>query len=685
MSAVFLRLAVPLILVALPSAAAGQSRDAEHYELLLNRDGHIKGLALVNGNIAVNAPGGFLNLAHDVTVTDGHAMAADTVRAQVRARAFDVFANTLLKGRDSTIAGTVTSILPPIFDSEPLVVPDPFDPANFPPNFPIPCGGPDRAGGMHETFTLLPGAYGPVSVGALGKLILQPGHYQFCSLAAPHIGDIVVNAPATLDVAGPLLVGSLSTLLPVGSPALVQINVMGPIVRIGSGATFNARLFAPLAKLRIGGNAVVMGHLVADSLRTDIAIELFPCGNGKLDQGEQCDVTAPNGDLACPGMCVPPGQPNECTCTPATTTTSTTTTTSSTTSTTTSSTTSTTETTTTTTTLAVTTIPELTPTTTTTVPTTTTSTTLPARCAVSATGACVITVSSRPGATFATLRAAVDAAADGTAATPTRIHVSGRCVGPPVVILQRSNLVIEGDPPPIACPEFGPEPTTLTSSVSPDGSPPPTGSNGEIIKVVSSTNVSIRFLNLVDADPEDAVEYKSSSGGDMTCNCCARNEECFEMSGGSGYVVKQNLVTDNGHGINTGHQAHDVTIMNNTVVSNRRPFGSDVEQGDGITIFEGSTAISVTRNIVKDNLDDGIDLENASSNTVTDNVVMGNGFTASGAPTSGGSGIVLQSSNNNLIDCNTISGNADGLTDRARVISGTGNTGSNVTGTPCVR
>ena len=245
MSAVFLRLAVPLILVALPSGTAAQSRDAEHYELLLNRDGHIKGLALVNGNIAVNAPGGFLNLAHDVTVTDGHAMAADTVRVQVRARAFDVFANTLLAGRDSTIAGTVTSILPPIFDSEPLVVPDPFDPANFPPNFPIPCGGPDRAGGMHETFTLLPGAYGPVAVGALGKLILQPGHYQFCSLAAPHIGDIVVNAPATIDVAGPLLVGSLSTLLPVGSPALVEINVMGPIVRIGSGSIFNARLFAP--------------------------------------------------------------------------------------------------------------------------------------------------------------------------------------------------------------------------------------------------------------------------------------------------------------------------------------------------------------------------------------------------------------------------------------------------------
>ena len=43
--------------------------------------------------------------------------------------------------------------------------------------------------------------------------------------------------------------------------------------------------------------------------------------------------------------------------------------------------------------------------------------------------------------------------------------------------------------------------------------------------------------------------------------------------------------------------------------------------------------------------------------------------------------------NNNLIDCNTISGNGDGLTNRARVISGTGNTGSNMSGsgTACVR
>ncbi len=664
-----LRLAVALILTAVPRGAGAQSRDAEHYQLLVNRDGHIKSLAVVGGNIAVNSPGGFLNLAHHVTVTDGHAVVGDTVRIQVRSHAFDVFANTLFTGVGSLIAGTVTQpLLPPIFAPEPLVVPDPFDPFNLPPNFPIHCAGSARAGGQRETFTLVPGSYGDVSVGQLGTLILQSGDYTFCSLTAVSFGTIMVNAPATIDIADILLLATRSRLLPVGSPATIQINVMRSLVRIGEKSIFDARLFAPFAKTRVGGAATIMGHLVTDRFQTDAHTMLFMCGNGVLDEGEQCDVTAPNGDRACPGICVPPGQPNECTCTPATTTTTVT------------STTSTTQATTTTTTTTPTTMPEMPPTTTTTTttttaPTTTTSTTVPGKCGDNATGACVITVSSRPGMSFTTLRAAVNAASDGSAGASTLIHVGGRCVGPPVVIQNRSNLAIEGDPPPTACPEFGPEPTTLTSSLSPDGSPPPTGSNGETIKIISSTNISIRFLNLIDADPSDAVEYKSSSGGEATCNCCARNEECFETTGGGGYLVKQNLITDNGHGVNAGHQTHDVVIMNNTIVSNRRFFGTDIEDGDGITIQEGTTATSVVRNIVRDNLDDGIDLENVTSITVTDNVVTGNTD----------NGIVLQGSNNNLIDCNTISGNGDGLTNRAQVISGTGNTGSNVSGTACVR
>src|SRR5438874_12351746 len=77
-----LRVAVALILTAVPRGAGAQSRDAEHYQLLVNRDGHIKSLAVVGGNIAVNSPGGFLNLAHHVTVTDGHAVVGDTVRSR---------------------------------------------------------------------------------------------------------------------------------------------------------------------------------------------------------------------------------------------------------------------------------------------------------------------------------------------------------------------------------------------------------------------------------------------------------------------------------------------------------------------------------------------------------------------------------------------------------------------------
>src|SRR5947199_2313733 len=360
-----LRLAVALILTAVPRGAGAQSRDAEHYQLLVNRDGHIKSLAVIGGNIAVNSPGGFLNLAHHVTVTDGHAVVGDTVRIQVRSHAFDVFANTLFTGLGSLIAGTVTQpLLPPIFAPEPLVVPDPFDPFNLPPNFPIHCAGSARTGGQRETFTLLPGSYGDVSVGQLGTLILQSGDYTFCSLTAVSFGTIMVKAPATIDIADILLLATRSRLLPVGSPATIQINVMGSLVRFGERSIFDARLFAPFAKTRVGGTATIMGHLVTDRFQTDAHTMLFMCGNGVLDEGEQCDVTAPNGDRACPGICVPPGQPNECTCTPATTTTTVT------------STTSTTQATTTTTTTTPTTMPEMSPTTTTTSLATTT-TTLP--------------------------------------------------------------------------------------------------------------------------------------------------------------------------------------------------------------------------------------------------------------------------------------------------------------------
>jgi hypothetical protein len=38
------------------------------------------------------------------------------------------------------------------------------------------------------------------------------------------------------------------------------------------------------------------------------------CGDGVLGAGEACDASAPNGDAACPGRCVPPPKPTACQC-----------------------------------------------------------------------------------------------------------------------------------------------------------------------------------------------------------------------------------------------------------------------------------------------------------------------------------------------------------------------------------
>src|SRR5205823_6521781 len=304
--------------------------------------------------------------SHDSVVADGRELVADKVRIQPpNARAFDVFANLLHLGKGAIVGGTITQpVSPPIYDPEPLVLPDPFDPANFPPAFPITCGGPDRAGGTGESFVLTPGSYGTVSVGTNGKVTLQAGTYEFCSLVVVKHGGIFVEAPATINVRDVFRIGPSSGFVPMGNANQIQVNVQGVQVKVASYSTFGGRLFAPKAKLAVGGLALVTGHMVAQRLVTDGGTHLFTCGNGALDAGEQCDASAPGGDQACPGTCVAPGLPNECTCSgsPPTTTTTTEPTTTSTT----------------TTTIAVTTttVASTTTTTTTTVSTTTT-TTLP--------------------------------------------------------------------------------------------------------------------------------------------------------------------------------------------------------------------------------------------------------------------------------------------------------------------
>ena len=82
---------------------------------------------------------------------------------------------------------------------------------------------------------------------------------------------------------------------------------------------------------------------------------------------------------------------------------------------------------------------------------------------------------------------------------------------------------------------------------------------------------------------------------------------------------------------------------------------------------------AVKRNTVRDNGRDGIDLEDTDGNTIIGNTVKRNG-----RKRDRDSGIELEDSDRNLVDGNRVRGNADGLTDVIRCISGDENVGSNV-------
>ena len=94
---------------------------------------------------------------------------------------------------------------------------------------------------------------------------------------------------------------------------------------------------------------------------------------------------------------------------------------------------------------------------------------------------------------------------------------------------------------------------------------------------------------------------------------------------------------------------------------------------DGIAVHGDARENAVKRNTVRDNGRDGIDLEDADGNTIIGNTVKRNG-----RKRDRDSGIELEDSDRNLVDGNRVRGNADGLTDVIRCISGDENVGSNV-------
>jgi parallel beta-helix repeat protein len=317
------------------------------------------------------------------------------------------------------------------------------------------------------------------------------------------------------------------------------------------------------------------------------------------------------------------------------------------------------------------------------------------------------------GSVFTALQAAVNAAPNGSSATAlTRIFVQGRCTGNPTVIRNRSNLLIEGEPIPgfpapspepllEQCRPFGPRPNDLLSTIASNHGSPPSGSNGEVVKIVGGTNIRVRFLNIVDGgrnvqlspdlltqtsarEPHDGLEWKNSNNGVGFCNCIARNDEGLQLHGGTGLRMHQNLVIANVNGIHVRVDTRNTTIVRNRALLNRL-VAPDEAQGVGIFLLEGSRTLQAFDNLACGNRDDGIALDDSDQNMVFGNRVQGNGFNASGTPISGGGGVEVRSSNSNQLDDNCITGNADQppvAVDTARIISGSGNTGCNVTMPP---
>ena len=317
-------------------------------------------------------------------------------------------------------------------------------------------------------------------------------------------------------------------------------------------------------------------------------------------------------------------------------------------------------------------------------------------------------------------------------AQPRKITVVGKCVGRPVLIDGLFKVVITGVEPTGGCPanfpaDFRTLKAALTSTIARQDPPGAlrTGSNGEVIKVRNSSQVTIEFLNIRDGrglvvnpstiSHDDGLDYKTSQGGLIFCNCITNNEEGIDVDAGSCNQVKKNLVIENDNGIRaSGGTKLNIYSSNASVNNGDTPFETGASDPSGrhdgmlisqsatlnnfennFMIFDSTSEMGCTGNHVpflcctgpmtgNCKTDDGLQLFGANNNCIVNNTITGNGGDPAAADPPGTGACEVVTSSNNKIDCNTMTGNVakDMVTPSnvCRIISGTSNTGSNVPG-----
>jgi hypothetical protein len=156
------------------------------------------------------------------------------------------------------------------------------------------------------SLTLPPGNYGKVVVPNGATLDLTGGSYCFSAFKTGRKATITVDAPSNITVMGKFTTNTGTKLLPgpgVGASDIL-IGVAGSLAKLSHKNHISGVFYVPNGQLRFGHGGFYVGQFVAKVLRSDFGdtFTLEDCGNGVVDNGEQCD-DGPSGSACCTSTC----------------------------------------------------------------------------------------------------------------------------------------------------------------------------------------------------------------------------------------------------------------------------------------------------------------------------------------------------------------------------------------------
>ncbi len=289
--------------------AWAQSTNLEDYVILALESVRLKNPEST-GSIGVNEEAGKLSLGGGTFLADGTETVGDVSRIGRGSSIFDLFANTVRGRFDPAV---VRGAGPQHF-SPPLI-------PVLPPVTDFLCGGPAVTVGKGEGVLLAPGLYGNVSFRNASTVTLTGGTYTMCKLKIGK-GVLVINTgPTVFNVARAIVISNGSFVGPPPGGSRPKINLAGGSLRFGKNTLVRAIIDARFAKVGLG-NGQFEGRLIARKVRSDFGLRLIlpRCGDGFVDDGEECDDGNDIDLDGCPNSCAlqPPVTPTP-TASPATT------------------------------------------------------------------------------------------------------------------------------------------------------------------------------------------------------------------------------------------------------------------------------------------------------------------------------------------------------------------------------